>query len=65
MRVSGTPPAALAAMALKGRNASGAAPEKGLRGVCRPAGEDMFNILRKGRENGLRADRRNIIQSVT
>jgi len=26
--------------------------------VCRPAGEDMFNILRKGRENGLRADRR-------
>jgi hypothetical protein len=42
MRVSGTPPAVLAAMALSGRSASGAAPEKGPRGVRRPAEEDMI-----------------------
>jgi hypothetical protein len=42
MRASGTPPAALAAMALNGRSASGAAPEKGPRGVNKPAEGDMI-----------------------
>ncbi|WZB62666.1 hypothetical protein WJ970_04065 [Achromobacter xylosoxidans] len=45
MRASGTPPAAVAAMALRGRNANGAAPEKGPRGVNRPADDDMFKAV--------------------
>ncbi len=42
MRAWGTPPAVLAAMALKGRSASGAAPENGPRGIGRPAVGDMI-----------------------
>ena len=45
MRASGTPPAAVAAMALRGRNANGAAPENGPRGVNRPADDDMFKAV--------------------
>ncbi|MNV35650.1 hypothetical protein D3C71_1271020 [compost metagenome] len=64
MRDSGTPPAMLAAIALNGRKASGAAPENGPRGVKRPVEEDMMEIaLMRGvmrRWNSV-----NIIQSAT
>ncbi len=53
MRDSGTPPAALAAMALNGRRANGAAPEKGPRGVNKPAGVDIIEAAR-ARQNGFR-----------